>query len=163
MSTPSSFVDNFLQREHIHWLLGVVDSSSVHWWTGLANPSAFLFWHSKSWGINVCVCDPAGFHENHRTCSAKGLTKKLLPKTKTLGTGLSGTFAVMCETDWTCEVTYYVTDPEQVLDSVNSRLQVLGGNTYLGVNSMHFFNVFCILGVFLGGIWDSGGKIPPRR
>ena len=36
--------------------------------------------------------------------------------------------------------------------SVNSRLQVLGGNTYLGGKFDAFFNVFfCILGVFLGG------------
>ena len=37
-----------------------------------------------------------------------------------------------------------------------------GGNTYLGGKFDAFFNVFCILGVFLGGIWDSGGN-PPRR
>ena len=40
-----------------------------------------------------------------------------------------------------------------------------GGNTYLGVNSMHFLMFFCILGVFLGGgdlgFW--GGGNPPRR
>ena len=29
-----------------------------------------------------------------------------------------------------------------------------------GGNLMHFLMFFCILGVFLGGIWDSGG-IPP--
>ena len=51
-------------------------------------------------------------------------------------------------------------------NSVNSRLQVLGGgegNTYLGGKFYTFFNVFCILGVFLGGgnlgFW--GGGIPP--
>ena len=44
--------------------------------------------------------------------------------------------------------------------SVNSRLQVLGGeNTYLGGKFDAFFNVFFILGVFLG-IWDSEGGIP---
>ena len=31
------------------------------------------------------------------------------------------------------------------------------GDTYLGGEFDAFFNVFCILGVFLGGIWDSGG------
>ena len=38
------------------------------------------------------------------------------------------------------------------------------GDTYLGDKFDAFFNVFCILGVFLGGgIWDSGGggKSPP--
>ena len=48
--------------------------------------------------------------------------------------------------------------------SVNSRLQVLGGNTYLGGKFDAFFNVFCILGVFLGGgdlgFWGGGGEYP---
>ena len=52
------------------------------------------------------------------------------------------------------------------IGSVNSRLQVLGGggNTYLGGKFDAFFNVFCILGVFLGG-GEFGilGGIPPRR
>ena len=39
------------------------------------------------------------------------------------------------------------------MNSVNSRLQVLGGeNTYIGGKFDAFFNVFCILGVFLGAI-----------
>ena len=45
------------------------------------------------------------------------------------------------------------------MPSVNSRLQVLGGHISGGKFDA-FFNVFCILGVFLGGIWDSGGGIP---
>ena len=46
---------------------------------------------------------------------------------------------------------------QYIISSVNSRLQVLGGNTYLGGKFDAFFNVFCVLGVFLGGILDSGG------
>ena len=45
--------------------------------------------------------------------------------------------------------------------SVNSRLQVLGGNTYLGGKFDAFFNVFCILGVFLGGNLRFWGGNPP--
>ena len=48
--------------------------------------------------------------------------------------------------------------------SDNSRLQVLeGGNTYLGVNSMHFFNVFVFRVFFLGG-GEFGilGGVPER-
>ena len=36
-----------------------------------------------------------------------------------------------------------------------------GGNTHLGGKFDALFKVFCILGVFLGGIWDSGGENPP--
>ena len=40
---------------------------------------------------------------------------------------------------------------------MNSRLRALGGTTYLGGKLDAFFNFVCVLGVFLGGIWDSGG------
>ena len=43
----------------------------------------------------------------------------------------------------------------RLLVSVNSRLQVLGGeNTYLGGKFDAFLNVFCILGVFLERGWN---------
>ena len=44
-----------------------------------------------------------------------------------------------------------------ILDSVLWGDRICGGG---GVNSMHFLMFFCILGVFLGGIWDSGGESP---
>ena len=53
---------------------------------------------------------------------------------------------------------------DDLIISVNSRLQVLGGeNTYLGGKFEAFFNVFFgILGVFLGGfgILGGGGESP---
>ena len=55
-------------------------------------------------------------------------------------------------------------DPPQIVNSAHSRLQVLGGeNTYLGGGGGEFdafFNVVCILGVFLGGFGILGGKSP---
>ena len=49
----------------------------------------------------------------------------------------------------------------EVKSSVNSRLQVLGvENTYLGGKFDAFFNVFCILGVFLGEFEILEGKSP---
>ena len=52
------------------------------------------------------------------------------------------------------------------MSSVNSRLQVLGeggGIIYLGVDLMHFLNVFCVLGAFreVFGILGRGGGNPP--
>ena len=47
-----------------------------------------------------------------------------------------------------------------ILDSSFWGEHISGGG---GVNSMHFL-MFCILGVFVGGILDSGaGEFPPRR
>ena len=39
--------------------------------------------------------------------------------------------------------------------SVNSRLSAMGGPHICRVNLMHF----CVLGVFVVGIWDSGGYL----
>ena len=47
-------------------------------------------------------------------------------------------------------------------NSVNSRLQVLGGeNTYLGGKFEAFFYCFLLFWVFFWGIWDSGGGESP--
>ena len=51
-----------------------------------------------------------------------------------------------------------------VYSSVNSRLQVRGrGNTYLGDKFDAFFNVFCILGVFLGEFEILGDNPTPKE
>ena len=42
----------------------------------------------------------------------------------------------------------------------------MGNHISGGVNLMHFLMFFCVLGVFLGGIWNSGGggvKSPPPQ
>ena len=44
--------------------------------------------------------------------------------------------------------------------NVNSRLRVLGETTYLGGKCDAFFNIFYVLSVFPGGIWDSEGEFP---
>ena len=46
--------------------------------------------------------------------------------------------------------------------SVNSRLRARGGGRICGGKFDAFFNNFFILGIFLGGIWDSGGGDFPQ-
>ena len=70
---------------------------------------------------------------------------------------LAGAFEMSWLIDWSINSRGGTSCQVLILDS-----RFWGGNTYLGGKFDAFFNVFCIFGVFLGGIWDSGGN-PPNR